>query len=407
MRKEDLTRRQFLCGAGVSVVSAGAVSLAPGKSVFAVAKKGKADSSRPGLFDKIYGCLAGSRIASAMGAAVEGWDMDRIAKKYGVFDKLVAYHHYNVDWDHPAGSTEDGIERQKLMCTAIIEKQDRITAEDLVKTWVKVLDPNKMKYMTEGFDRELLAHAKSGTVPAWELGGLSKHPHLNTTARSFHAIALINACDIDAVIRDIYEIGRVYQPPNSDSYPWGAAYNAAVVHAMRPDATVDSVIETALKYSTPEARKEIQNGLDIAKKYKKPLDMRRELNEVYTSKDSPYCANTRMKTYHASSIYETVTKALTVFYATKGNVKDAIIVAVNFGRDTDCLGATAAGLAGAFSGTPTIPAEWIEAVEKGTRNNPYTNSRMTIKETAKGMYSALKNKVRKMKSYVTLMESQF
>jgi len=45
MRKEDLTRRQFLCGAGVSVVSAGAVSLAPGKSVFAVAKKGKADSS--------------------------------------------------------------------------------------------------------------------------------------------------------------------------------------------------------------------------------------------------------------------------------------------------------------------------------------------------------------------------
>ncbi|MHC4113385.1 MAG: ADP-ribosylglycohydrolase family protein, partial [Planctomycetota bacterium] len=83
-----------------------------------------------------------------------------------------------------------------------------------------------------------------------------------------------------------------------------------------------------------------------------------------------------------------------MFYATKGNVKDAIVVAINFGRDTDCLGATAAGLAGAFSGTPTIPIEWIEAVEQGTRNNPYTNSHMTIKETAEGMYSALKNKVR-------------
>jgi ADP-ribosylglycohydrolase len=135
--------------------------------------------------------------------------------------------------------------------------------------------------------------------------------------------------------------------------------------------------------------------------------MRRELNEVYTKKDSPYFVNARMKTYHASSIYETVTKALAVFYATKGNVKDAIVVAVNFGRDTDCLGATAAGLAGAFSGTSTIPAEWIETVEQGTRNNPYTNSHMTIKETAEGMYSALKNKVRKMKNYVTLMESQF
>jgi len=96
-----------------------------------------------------------------------------------------------------------------------------------------------------------------------------------------------------------------------------------------------------------------------------------------------------------------------VFAATKGNVKEAIVVAINFGRDTDCLGASAAGLAGAFSGTRTIPTAWIEAVEQGTRNNPYTNSHMTIKETAKGMYSALQNKVRKIKGYVTLMESQY
>jgi len=32
---------------------------------------------------------------------------------------------------------------------------------------------------------------------------------------------------------------------------------------------------------------------------------------------------------------------------------------------------------------------------------------MTIKETAEGMYSALQNKVRKMKDYVVLMESQY
>jgi len=403
MLKQNITRRQFLSHTAVSAVGVPAfagTSLPP-------RRRGRANSSKPGLFEKIYGCLAGSRIGSAMGAAVEGWDMDKIANKYGLFDKLVAYHHYNVDWDHPAGSTEDGIERQKLMCTAIIEKQDRITAEDLVKTWVKVLDPEKMKYMTEAFDRELLAHAKSGKVPAWELGRLSKYPHLNTTARSTHAIALINACDIDGVIRDIYEIGRVYQPPYSDSFAWGAAYNAAVVYAMRADATVESVIETALKYSTPEIRKEIQSGLDIAAKYNEPLGMRKEMNELYTNEQSPYCADKRMEHYRASSIYETVTKALAIFAATKGNVKDAVIVAVNFGRDTDCLAASAAGLAGAFSGINTIPKEWIEAVEKGTKNNPYTNSPMTIKETAEGIYSALRNKIRKMKDYVTLMELQF
>ena len=408
MKKNNLTRRQFLCHAGVSAAASGALTLTPSKSASAGAMtKKKAAPSKATLFDKIHGCLAGSRIGSAMGAAVEGWTMEQIAEKHGVFDKLVAYHHYNVDWDHPAGSTEDGIERQKLMCTAIIEKQDRITAEDLARTWVKVLDPEKMKYMTEAFDRELLAQAKSGTVPAWELGRLSKYPHLNTTARSFHAIALINACDIDGVIRDVYEIGRMYQPPHSDSFAWGAAYNAAVVHAMKPDATVKSVIETALKYSTPKIQKEIQHGLDIAKKYSEPLDMRKELNEVYTSEQSLYCAQRRMKHYRASSIYETVTKALAVFAATKGNVKDAIIVSVNFGRDTDCLAATAAGLVGAFSGAATIPPTWIKTVEQGTSNNPYTNSHMTIKQTAEGMYSALRNKVSRMKDYVTLVESQF
>jgi ADP-ribosylglycohydrolase len=175
---------------------------------------------------------------------------------------------------------------------------------------------------------------------------------------------------------------------------------------MRPDATVESVVETALRYASPQIRQEIQHGLDIAAKHAEPLDMRGELNEVYTDAESPYCADKRMKSYHASSIYETVTKALAVFAATKGSVKDAVILSVNFGRDTDCLAASAGGLAGAFSGTETIPGEWIEKVEEGTRNNPYTNSHLTIKETARGMYAALQNKVRKMQDYVTLMKSR-
>jgi len=348
----------------------------------------------PSLYDKIYGCLAGSRIGSAMGAIVEGWDMERIEERYGVFDRLIAYHHYDVEWDHPAGSTEDGIERQKLMCAAIIEKQDRITAEDLVRTWVKVLDPEKMRFMTEPFDRHLLAAAKLGLVLPSQLGTLCRYSHLNTTARSFHAIPLINACDTEGTIRDLYDVARVYQPPFSDSFPWGAAYNAAVAHALRPDATVDSAVETALEHAAQPIREEIQAALDVAAKSSDPMNMRRELNERYAGGRFPYAA---------CLIYETVAKAMAVFAATKGNVKDAVIVSVNFGRDTDCLAATAAGLAGALTGTESIPSQWIDCVEEGTRNNPYTNSRLTIEETAKGLYSALQNKIRKMKEHTALL----
>ena len=44
----------------------------------------------PTLYEKVYGCLAASRVASSMGAAVEGWHMDRIVETYGFVDKLLA-----------------------------------------------------------------------------------------------------------------------------------------------------------------------------------------------------------------------------------------------------------------------------------------------------------------------------
>jgi ADP-ribosylglycohydrolase len=97
--------------------------------------------------------------------------------------------------------------------------------------------------------------------------------------------------------------------------------------------------------------------------------------------------------------------ALSFFKAVKGNVKDGIILAANNGRDADCNTAATGGLCGAFSGTKTIPAEWITTVDAATKKNPYTNSQLTIEETAKGMYAALQSKAKKMSAYVELMKS--
>ena len=397
MTRNGFSRRQFLGRAGL--LAAGTLTLAEPGSAAAGQGKEERGAGVPTLFDKIYGCLAGTYIGSSMGVSVEGWHMDRIAQRYGVLKEFVPFRFKG--WDCPPGSTEDGMERQKLMCRAIFDKQDRITAEDLVDTWRKVMDDEKtaaMAKMTEGFDRDLMALAKTRAVPAGQLGSLVKYSHLNTTVRSFHAIALINACDPEGVVRDLQDVGRVYQPLSSNGYPWGAAYNAAVVDAMKPDATVQSVIEAALRYASGGVRAEIRRALDIAGKHDDPLDMRKEFYERYSGRGTPYAQ---------SWVNETAAKALAIFAATKGNVQQAIIVAVNFGRDTDCLGATAGGLAGAFSGTRTVPPEWIETVDKATKTHPYTNSRLTIKETAEGIFGALKNKVRKMKDYVTLMESLF
>ena len=90
----------------------------------------------PTLYEKVYGCLAASRVASAMGAAVEGWSPERIKETYGLRGPVLPVHALlppRRDWERMPGTTEDGIERQKLMCRAIIAKGDRITADDFAQ----------------------------------------------------------------------------------------------------------------------------------------------------------------------------------------------------------------------------------------------------------------------------------
>jgi len=392
-----ITRRQFVWG-NVAAVTAGL----PASEGWSFAGSAKVSSLR----DKIFGCIAGSRMGSAFGAPVEGWSVDKIQAEYGVLDRFLPYAHYGKQWKRPPGTTEDGIERQKLMCLAIIEKQDRITVNDLAKKWVEILDVEMMEHVTEGFDRKLVEKARSGEIPAGLLG--SEVPiHLNTLARSFHAIPVINACDVDGVIRDVHDVGRAYQPLDSLAFAWGAAYNAGVTHAMRPDATVESVISTVRKHAGAVARKEIDHVLDIAAKHTDPLDMRVEVNAVYSDETSPYCVSRRMKSYRISSIMETVGRALAIFSVTRGNVRQGIIAAANFGRDADCVAATVGGLAGALTGSTTIPTEWIALVDAATAKMPFTCSKMSLRETADGMYGAVRKKISKVREHVDLMESQF
>ena len=155
---DAIARRSFLLGslAASAAVSAARISAAETKS----------DAGQVGLREKFFGCIAGCHIGSAMGAPVEGWSYERIEREHGLLDKLLPYSHYGKkDWVREPGTTEDGVERQKLMITAILEKQDRINAEDLRRAWVDHMNPNAAGLVSEPFEGALLAMAKTH-IPA-------------------------------------------------------------------------------------------------------------------------------------------------------------------------------------------------------------------------------------------------
>ena len=350
------------------------------------------------LQDKIFGCLAASRIASSMGAAVEGWSPERIDETYGKVDRLYSYKHYvqrGIDWQRMPGTTEDGIERQKLQCKAIITKGGRITADDLYQVIAESCDLENMRYMTQPEDMQVAGWIKAG-VPPTVVGSMTTWQGCNFN-RGCQAIGLINAGDPEGAARDVRDIGRLYFPAFDPSLEWAGIYVAAIAEALRPGATVESAIAAGLVFARPEYRTEIERALEIAARFDDFRSFRAEFYKYYNGIGIPYAA---------AKSNETVSKAFAVVAFRKGDPRRSLLDGCNFGRDTDCLAASAGGLAGALNGSAGLPAEWIEQIDVATANTPYTAVPCTIREHADGIYAALQKRAGRMHELCAVIEQR-
>ncbi len=360
------------------------------------------ESDKITLRDKFFGCIAACHVGSSMGAPCEGWLHERIEAKYGTIDRLMPYQHYNNGWNREPGTTEDGCERQKLMITAIMEKKDRVNAEDVRKIWVRDMKPEQAGMISEPFEMRLLEMAKSG-IPACDIGRYCDYAGLNSFARSCHPIGLINAGDVEAAVTDVFEVGQLYQTSNSRGLQWAAITAMAIAAATKPGATADSVLKTILAgdprfgkdFGEMRAASEIERGLARTKDCKDFREMRTAFDSIYNGSGTPYAF---------SSANEVVTKAICIFRMVQGNPREAILAAVNFGRDTDCLAAIAGGISGALSGPAVIPEEWIKQVDYATTRMPVTNSRRTLRQHADGLYEAYRARLRKLRTFADAME---
>jgi len=397
---DAIARRSFLMG---SLAATAAVSAGTGLA----AASAEQTARRPGqvsLRDKFFGCIAGCHIGSAMGAPVEGWSYERIEREHGLLEKLLPYSHYGKkDWVREPGTTEDGVERQKLMITAIIEKQDRIGAEDLRRAWVDHMNPNAAGLVSEPFEGALLAMAKTH-IPAADIGKYCDYSGLVSLSRSCHPIGLINAGDIQGAIDDVREVGQLYNTANSRGILWAEVTVTAIAAATKPGATVDSVIGAVFdncdkvdtRFFRPAGiRGELDRALKLTADCSDVRDMRRKFDSMYSGAGIVYAH---------SYANEIVTKAICVLRMTEGNTWEAMKAGVNMGRDTDCLTAVAAGISGALSGADSIPTEIIKQADYATSVNPHTNSQRTLRETSDGLYHAFKARLARMKAYAGQMD---
>ena len=347
------------------------------------------------LREKFFGCIAGVHIGSSMGAQVESWKWGRIQDVYGTVDRLWSYEHYKNGWTREPGTTEDGVERQKLMITAIIEKQDRVTVEDVRNIWCRDIKSISIGKTSEPFEAVLLKMAQSN-IPARELGIYVDNAGTNSFARAGHPIGLINACDPESAAEDMLQIGQLYQLDQGRGLTWAVVTGIAIAEATKPSATVDSVIGKIFDMCNPDI---VVRELDKQLKYTANCKDFRELREAF---DSEY--NGWGMLYPESFANEILCKGICIFKMVGGVTKDAIIAGVNMGRDTDCVTAVAAGISGALAGGGSLPSEWVEQVDRAAKLNIYTNTQRTLREHSDGLYNAYLARLDKLKALIGMMD---
>ena len=140
-----------------------------------------------------------------------------------------------------------------------------------------------------------------------------------------------------------------------------------------------------------QPKEEVESILGWAKNADNWKDLRPLFEEKYNG-------------HSMSNAVEILGGGLACFYMADGHPKEAIIYAVNLGRDTDCKAYVAGGLAGALSGIEEIPADWVKTVEDAASNDPYTVSTRTAQESAEGLYNAALHTAKEMKDVTAMID---
>ena len=184
-------------------------------------------------------------------------------------------------------------------------------------------------------------------------------------------VGIVNAGNPLGAYREALELAGAHQ----SSYGREAAgvMAAAVAEALRPGASVASVVTTCLELARDGTRAAIlavteaarscstwEEAIPLLRDAVRPFDT---VGEAYRSPDLDARKPSRTKAI------EELPVALGMLVATGGNYQNAVLGGVNYGRDSDSIAQMAGSLAGALHGEAAVPEGWLKRVESASQRD--------------------------------------
>jgi ADP-ribosylglycohydrolase len=338
------------------------------------------------LEDRAAGCLAGGAVGDALGGATEGWEAHEIVDHYGGHvEGIVRSIRAMKGIDKPVSPFHKGdghVTDDTLMTRALVDvyarKRDHLDAFDVETLLVPRLLEEKIWIPELGRD-EILYH-RLFLAEKWLVLKL-KHAHadpreagtgniVNCGAAMYIApVGLVNAGDPDGAYAEAADLAGAHQ--SSYGREAAAVLAAAVAEAVRPGATVESVVETALRLARDGTRSAIEAVVEAARgvsDWREAIPVLRAAFVPFDSLGEDY-SEPGLGARVPSRLHsiEELPVALGFLVATDADYEGTVLGGVNYGRDSDSIASMGGSLVGALRGRSALRRDWVEQVGEASR----------------------------------------
>ena len=316
-----------------------------------------AQLNRGDLADRVHATLCGLAIGDSMGMPTEFQPPEEIAEFYGWVDKLLnpdpRHYHYA---DMVCAQYTDDTELSLEVLDAIVRGGgiSLDVAVDALRTWAEKYDVFNKSYLGPT-SKKALESIFAGADPV-EVG---KEGTTNGAAMRVTPIGIINVGNPDKAAADAATLCLPTHGSNRAMAGAGAVA-AAVAEALSISSTIESVIEAAKRGAVIAEAKGFNKGesrlLEI-------LDEMLELSAKIDD-DEQFIREVFSRIEYSMDCEKTAAVVLTYFRRCVGDPMHAARLGANMGGDTDTIGALAAALCGAYSGTAKLDMGMVSEIEK-------------------------------------------
>lgn len=332
------------------------------------------------LADRFAGCIVGGAIGDGLGTSTEGRTPEEIIARFGGrVEDFAPPFTTKPDGRHKGdGNVSDDTLMVLALCRAYLAKGGQLDAHDMLTyflpeivdkpTWIP--EYHREQPLIERLfypEKYLLIRLRLATVNPREAGIGNM---VNCGAAMYAApVGLMNAGDPDLAYARAVNIFSAHQ------YSYGleaaALMAACIAEALRPSATIESVVETALRLAKDGTKKALEAVITAARTA--PRDETAQQKHLRAAMEPYDTVKGGVQEFERTGAFpsqlhaiEELPLALAYLLIGQGDYTWTVLGAINYGRDSDSIAEMSGAILGAMLGKNGLPERW--AREIGERN---------------------------------------